>query len=215
MPAGGRARRAARSWVVGVTLGLAACTVFEPVPLDAPRLENVDTEPIPAQFEAHAMDAEGPVVEILRASVGGDDIFVRAARGTDGICIQLWHDGGLGGGGGGGCGGLPGGMLGDTFGTLAAGGGTGRYQEASGVVAADVADVAVEQRGGRPVRAVVVSLEPAGVEANYFLAVLPEEAVPEAIVALGADGSIIDRFRLETVQPAPPAGAPMPTAPGS
>lgn len=214
MPAGGRARARAASWLVGVALGLAGCTALEPAPLDMPRLENVDTEPIPAQFEADAMGAEGQVVEILRATVGDDEISVRAARGTDGICVELWHGGGRGGGGGG-CGGLPGGMLGDTFGTIGAGAGTGRYQEFSGVVSEDVADVAVEQRGARPARAVVVSLEPVGVEANYFLAVLPEEAVAEAIVALGADGSIIDRFRLETVQPAPPAGAPMATAPGS
>src|SRR5918999_1772642 len=133
-------------WRVGLAmvLLLGACSVVQPVPDAELRLDNVDTEPRQGSFEIVDAQVDGPIVEIIRASVGEATVTVTAARGRDGICTEIVTEYG---GGGGGCGGLPGGMLGATFGTLASGGGSGGFQEVSGVVSSDVAVIAIEQRG--------------------------------------------------------------------
>ena len=180
---------------------LGGCAALAPVP-PGPSigLAELDTEPAPGHFVLPMQATEGPVVRILTATVAGHELTVTAARTATGVCVQTLRPGG---GAGSHCGGLPGGVLGETFGTLGSGATSGVFKEVSGIVAPEVAAVTVEVAPDQHVDAVLVPLDPIDVDADYFLAVIPERASATSVIALAADGTIIERFSFE-----PEAGAP-------
>lgn len=187
------------------SLLLVGCTLLQPVPDGGVPIDELDTEPIHGAAELGQGPVVGPVVEIARGRVAGNEFRLTVHQTPDGLCTEMVY----GNGGGGSCGPRPGGVLGENFGMVSSGAQIGIPAEVSGIVSADVASIRIELSEGPPARAILLSLEPLELDDQVFLAFLPVGSIPAAIVAVGEDGSILERFALDAparpgvVAPAP------------
>lgn len=182
--------------VASVVLVLAAtsCGIAEPPDAGVP-LEEVRTtgRPLPGQL---AENPTGPHVELLTAVVAGQEAEVAMQRDGVGACFAVRRPpASLSS-----CGGLPGedGPLGSVFGMVVTDGppesDPGAPIVTAGLVTAEVASVLVELENGSTARAVLFSLDPAGVTGSGFLLYLPTDASPRALVARDDDGEELARL---------------------
>lgn len=181
--------------VVAMSPLFAACAVVMPVPDAGIAVDELDLQPRPGQRDALGEAPTGPVMELVRGTVAGERFSLTAHASRDGACT--WMEREMSGGGG--CGALPGeGPGGGThFGMIGLGGGDGSPAEVTGLVSAAVRSVVVETDAG-PAAATLVSLEPAEIEAQLFIAFVPGDAVVEAVVALDGAGAEIGRIDVGT-----------------
>ncbi len=159
-------------------------------------IENLELEP--RRIEGPLADVPtGPLVEVMRGSVAGVSVKFTAQEDANGACIGAYR----GSDGVQACGQLPGdqpefGPFGITF----PGGPEDDPRQVGGLVASDVASVVAELAGGGRAEALMVSLDPAGIDAQGFLIYLPKGAAERWLVAMGADGAELSRLEFH---PAP------------
>lgn len=208
MGVGGQTRRAAAAFVVCF---LAGCGSLVSSPQPDVRMTELQLDPRPGEIDI----ADGGVVdpiEVVAGHVAGGDFHLVAYRTGAEPCLYSASPAGSGAS----CGAMPGeGVVGGgTFGMagVTAGGRSG-IMEVSGLVDRAAESVWVESTAGERFEAVVVDLEPADIGSKAFIAFTPPGSEPEAIVALDADGEVLERFVFqfmdlggdEPLEP-PPAG---------
>lgn len=172
---------------------LTACGGMLPTPAQGVAITDLDLTPRIVDVPLDGPPPAGPVVEIARGTVGGSAYRMTVYLQDDGLCIgSAWNSGeGLS------CGALPG----DTvtghgvFGMTGIGGSDGAAQEASGVVRSDVDAVLITTGANSQVQAVLVSLEPAGIDGMAFFGFVPGGANIESIVAFDSGGQALESFR--------------------
>lgn len=125
----------------------------------------------------------------MRGSVAGVSVKLTAQQDANGACIGAYR----GSDGVQACGQLPGdqpefGPFGMTF---------HDPRQVGGLVASDVASVVAELAGGGRAEALMVSLDPAGIDAQGFLIYLPKGAAERWLVAMGADGAELSRLEFQ------------------
>lgn len=176
---------------VALILGIAltGCGLLPPPDAGIP-IGDVDTAARQIRTGGPASAPNGPAVEILRGRI--DELLsVVVQRDAVGVCMGISR----GAHGGETCSPVPAGGPQDPFGGVSTGGGDGAVFEIAGISALDVASVVVEIEDGSVARALIVSLEPAGIGANAFFVYL-RDLVPHSLVALADDGSELGRLTI-------------------
>ena len=205
---------ARRSLALAAAAALSGCGAVLPA-RDGGLGLTLDTEPREGQIELAPGGPRpmGPVVEVARGEVGGDGFSIVAYRSGDGVCTQLTRAAG----GSAQCGSLPGaGPLAAEFGPFGAvgtGGGEGMPVAVLGVVETGVAAVWIESLAGRRAEARLIDLEPADIDAQLFLAFLPEGDGLGSVVALDVAGGEVGRGELMAPPGGPPGAVPTPAGP--
>ncbi len=154
-------------------------------------IEIAELDATPRQIETGGpADApEGPAVEIVRGRV--DEILsVVVQRGAAGVCLAIYR----GAHGSTSCGPIPGedGVL-EPFGMVSSSQEGDPVFEVAGIVAPTVASVVLELEDESRASALLVSLQPAEIDASAFFVYL-SEGVPHSVVALGPDGEELARL---------------------
>ncbi len=180
----------------GVPVGLILATALAgcgalPAPDVGIQIAELDTTPRRIETDGPADVPTGPAVEILRGRV--DEILsVVVQRDAGGLCLAIFR----GGHGSTACGPIPGeGGEQGPFGPVSTSGEGDPVFEVAGTVGPDVASVVLELEDGSRASALLISLEPAEIDASVFLIYLPG-LVPNSLVALGADGDELDRLTM-------------------
>lgn len=179
---------------IALSLVLAACGFLEPPDAGVP-LENVRTtgRMLPGQL---ADAPAGPHVELLTATVAGQDIEIVMQRDAEGACLAIRRPPGSSTA----CGAVAGGdgAFGSTFGVVLLDTPPSPDPSAplavSGLVTAEVDSVRLELEGGSTARAVMFPLAPAGVEGSGFVIYVPADARQQSLVAFDADGEELERL---------------------
>jgi len=190
-----RAGRRSRRWAgLGAGVVLAACAVIAPPDAGIPA-EDVRTtgRALPGTL---ADDPTGPHVELLTATVAGQEMEIAMQRDGGGTCIAVRRPPASVQG----CGGLPGddGPMGTVFGLVVTDGppeaDPGGPVMVAGLVTADVGAVVAELEDGSMARAVLFSLAPADVEGSGFVLYLQPDLGQRSLVAHDVSGSELARL---------------------
>jgi len=183
--------RAAAGLVI-IAAALAACASIMPPPDSGVSITEMDLEPRIVDGPPGGPPPNGPVVEVARGTVDGASYRMTVYRQGEGLCIDTaWSSGeSLG------CGAPPGDAVTghEVFGMTGFSGADDAAHDVSGVVRSDVDAVVINTARNGQVQAVMVPLDAADIDAAAFFAFLPPGVDTEALVALGADGEILESF---------------------
>lgn len=179
---------------IALALILAACGFLETPDAGVP-LENVRTtgRALPGQL---ADAPAGPHVELLTATVAGQDIEVVMQRDGAGACVAIRRPPASSTA----CGAVAGddAPVGSTFGAVLVDTPLSSDPSAplavAGLVTAEVASIKAELEDGSTARAVLFTLAPADVEGSGFVLYLPADARQQSLVAFDADGQELERL---------------------
>ena len=188
------APRSTRSSLLGLAVLATGCGLFADADAGLP-LENLHTtgRPLPGSM---AERPTGPHVELLTATIAGDEVEIAMQRDGDGVCfvVRLPPESSQA------CGAVPAQPIGGPFGVVTVlGSGVGGGDPPSvplivaGLIAADVDAVIAELDAGTQARATLFPLAPAQVDGFGFLLALPPETGPHALVAFAAEGTELGR----------------------
>ena len=189
------APRSARSHLLGLAVLATGCGLFADADAALP-LENLQTTGrlLPGSL---AERPTGPHVELLTATIAGDEVEIAMQRDGDGVCFVVRLppqssqacgeevlaepiDGPFG--------------LFKPLGPGVVGGEAAAHPLIlAGLVAAGVDAVVAELGAGATARATLFPLAPAQVDGFGFLLALPPETPPRALVAFAADGTELGR----------------------
>lgn len=139
-------------------------------------------------------EAVGPVIEIGRGESLGVAWRYSVYESTMGVCVRLEL---AAGGEGVSCGGGLGvDQARGAISLMGVGSGTGTPSQVEGFATDEVAAVWIETNGGR-VPATLMSLGPAGLDGQIFLALIPGDRMMEAAVAIDAEGNELGRSAID------------------